>query len=55
MVDASYDEEHYQVDICVVDETMEQNDIASLYRGILTQDAKRQKYTAARPIVKLKR
>jgi hypothetical protein len=55
MVDASYDEEHYEIDICVVDETMEQNDISSLYRGILTQDSKRQKYTAARPIVKLKR
>jgi hypothetical protein len=55
MVDASYDEEHYQIDICVVDETMEENDISSLYRGILTQDIKRQKYTAARPIVKLKR
>lgn len=55
MVDASLDEEHYQIDICVVDDTMEQNDISSLYRGILTQDTKRQKYTAARPIVKLKR
>ncbi|MDR3059973.1 MAG: transglutaminase-like domain-containing protein [Prevotella sp.] len=55
MVDASSDEEHYEIDICVVDDTMEQNDISSLYRGILNQDAKRQKYTAARPIVKLKR
>jgi hypothetical protein len=54
MVDASYDAEHYSVDICVVDDTMDENDIASLYRGIVKQDTKRQKYTAARPIVKLK-
>jgi hypothetical protein len=54
MVDASYDEEHYAVDICVVDDTMDENDISSLYRGIVKQDTKRQKYTAARPIVKLK-
>jgi hypothetical protein len=54
MVDASLDEEHYENDICVVDNTMEENDISSLYRGIIVQDAKRQKYTAARPIVKLK-
>jgi hypothetical protein len=55
MGDASYDEEHYEIDICVVDDTMDENDISSLYRGIVKQDAKRQKYTAARPIVKLKR
>ncbi|MHC6202382.1 transglutaminase domain-containing protein [Breznakiellaceae bacterium SP9] len=53
MVDAALDAEHYQSDICVVDDTMEENDISSLYRGILTQDSKRQQYTAARPIVKL--
>jgi hypothetical protein len=55
MVDASYDEEHYEIDICVVDDTMDENDITSLYRGIVKQDAKRQKYTEARPIVKLNR
>jgi hypothetical protein len=54
MVDASYDEDHYEIDICVVDDTMDENDVSSLYRGILKQDEKRQKYTAARPIVKLK-
>lgn len=54
MVNASLDEAHYENDICVVDDTMEENDISSLYRGIIVQDAKRQKYTAARPIVKLK-
>jgi len=54
MVDASFSKEHYENDICVVDDTMEENDIASLYQGIIVQDAKRQKYTAARPIVKLK-
>jgi hypothetical protein len=55
MVDASYDEEHYEIDICVVDDTMEENDISSLYRGIVKQDIKRQKYTATRPIVKLRK
>jgi hypothetical protein len=55
MVDASYDEEHYENDICVVDDTMDANDISSLYRGIVNQDVKRQKYTAARPIVKLRK
>jgi hypothetical protein len=55
MVDASYDERHYENDICVVDDTMDVNDISSLYRGIVTQDVKRQQYTAARPIVKLRR
>jgi len=54
MVDASLDKAHYESDICVVDDTMEENDIASLYQGIIVQDSKRQKYTAARPIVKLK-
>jgi hypothetical protein len=54
MVDASSDPEHYENDICVVDDTMDENDIAALYRGALVQDFKRQKYTAARPIVKLK-
>jgi hypothetical protein len=54
MVNASFSKEHYENDICVVDDTMEENDISSLYQGIIVQDAKRQKYTAARPIVKLK-
>jgi len=54
MVNASLDEAHYENDICVVDDTMEENDFSSLYQGIIIQDAKRQKYTSARPIVKLK-
>jgi hypothetical protein len=54
MVEASLDPDHYENDICVVDDTMDENDISSLYRGVLVEDAKRQKYTAARPIVKLK-
>jgi hypothetical protein len=55
MVDASSDPDHYENDISVVDDTMDENDISSLYRGILAEDSKRQKYTAARPIVKLKK
>jgi hypothetical protein len=54
MVEASLDPAHYENDICVVDDTMGENDISSLYRGILVEDSKRRQYTAARPIVKLK-
>jgi hypothetical protein len=53
MINASLSKDHYANDICVVDETMNENDISSLYRGIIVQDSKRQTYTAARPIVKL--
>jgi hypothetical protein len=53
MVDAALDKEHYESDICVVDDTMLDNDISSLYRGVVIQDTKRQRYTSARPIVKL--
>jgi transglutaminase-like putative cysteine protease len=53
MVNASLSKDHYANDICVVDETMDENDISSLYQGIIVQDSKRQRYTAARPIVKL--
>jgi len=54
MINASYDEEHYAIDICVVDNTMVENDISSLYQGKMVDDVRRQKNTAARPIVKLK-
>jgi len=54
MIDASLSEDHFANDICVVDDTMDENDIATLYRGVLAQDSKRQRYTAARPIVKLR-
>jgi hypothetical protein len=53
MINASLSKDHYANDICVVDETMDENDISSLYQGIIVEDSKRQKYTAARPIVKL--
>ena len=54
LIDATIAAYHHQIDISVVDDTMVENDISSLYRGVFVQDSKRQKYTAARPIVKLK-
>jgi hypothetical protein len=53
MVKASNDKAHFAVDICVVDDTMYQNDISTLYAGNFKADSLRQKYTEKRPIVKL--
>jgi len=51
LINASRANEHKAVDIMVVDDTLRVNDISALYRGNVTDDAKRQQYTQQRPIV----
>jgi hypothetical protein len=53
LVKAAEDKEHFAIDVCVVDDTMYQNDIRTLYEGNFKADMIRQRNTEKRPIVKL--
>jgi hypothetical protein len=51
LINASRDNDHRAIDTFVVDDTLRVNDISALYKGNVTDDARRQQYTQRRPIV----
>jgi len=51
LIPAARSSDHKAIDVIVVDDTLRVNDIGALYKGNVTDDAKRQQYTQNRPII----
>jgi len=51
LINASRANDYRAIDIFVVDDTLRVNDISALYKGNVTDDARRQQYTQRRPVI----